>query len=145
MNQRGRKSTASLAVVGEGVRGISRLAPPGDLTEAERGVWLATVNSRPADWFGFEHIPLLVGYVRHAIRADVISKQIEGFDPSWLSDDDGIRRYERLLKMARDETKAVNDLARAMRMTHQSLYRADKAATVVSGTSHKKPWEFQGE
>jgi hypothetical protein len=141
MNQRGRKSAASLAVVGPGVRGVSRLPAPGGLTDGETQYWLACVNSRPADWFGSEHIPLLVNYCRHAVRADVIAVSLSTFDPTWLTEDDGLKRYEKLLKMARDESTAVNNLARAMRMTHQSLYRADKAATTVDATAKSKPWQ----
>lgn len=106
-------------------------------------MWVATVNARPADWFGSEHIPLLVNYVRHSVRADILAEQLREFDPAWLSDDDGLKRYERISKMARDETNAINVLARAMRMTHQSLYRADKAAVSVDNVARgRKPWEL---
>lgn len=113
------------------------------MAEGELSYWLATVNSRPADWFGSEHIPLLVNYCRHACRADILAQSLASFDPAWLMEDEGLKRYERLSKLARDESSAVNTLARAMRITHQSLYRADKAATVVGGTARNRPWENQ--
>jgi hypothetical protein len=139
--QPGRKSAASLAVVGVG---ISRLAPPGTLSEGERGVWLGTVNSRPADWFGSEHIPLLVNYCRHSVRADILAAEMADFKPEWLAEPEGLKRYERLSKLARDESTIVNNLARAMRLTQQSLYRADKAASVVDGTNKRRlPWQSE--
>jgi hypothetical protein len=141
MQQRGRKSAASLAVVGADVPGISRLGPPSTLTDGERAVWLATVNSKPAEWFGSEHVPLLVNYVRHTVAADVIDAQIRDFDPEWLKKDEGLDRYEKLRKLFRQETEAINRLARAMRLTHQSIYRADKAATLTGKARGRKPWE----
>jgi hypothetical protein len=140
MTQRGRKSAASLQLVGAGGLAV-RLAPPAELTEGERAVWLATVNSRPADWFGTEHIPLLVNYARHSVRADVIDQQIRAFDSAWLAEDSGLKRYSALLKMAKDETTQVNNLARAMRLTHQSIYRADKAATITGNSKGQRIWE----
>lgn len=142
MQQNGRRSAASLAVVQHGLR--ARLNPPATLGDAEKSYWVSAVNSRPADWFGSEHLPLLVNYCRHAVRADVVAGSIDQFEPDWLRTDEGLRRYSVLLKLARDESTAVNNLARAMRMTHQSLYRADKAATTVEGTAKARPWEDDG-
>jgi hypothetical protein len=141
MQQRGRRSAASLAVVGADVPGITRIAPPVTLSDGERSVWLATVNSRPADWFGSEHVPLLVSYVRHVVAADVLDGQLRDFDPEWLKGDEGLARYEKLRKIFRQETEAINRLARSMRLTHQAIYRADKAATITGKSSGRKPWE----
>lgn len=140
MLQRGRKSGAALAVV---PGGQDRLAPVAGLTQGERTVWLATVNSKPADWFGSEHVPILVNYCRHSARADLLNGQLQAFQPEWLETDEGFKRFERLSKLFRDETNAINVLARAMRLTHQSIYRADKAATIVAGGKGRKPWESE--
>lgn len=145
MQQRGRKSAASLAVVGSEIPGITRIPPPMTLSDGERAVWLATVNSKPAEWFGLEHVPLLVNYVRHVVAADVLDGQIRDFDPEWLKGDEGLSRYEKLRKIFRQETEAINRLARAMRLTHQSIYRADKAATLTDRARGRKPWEESGE
>lgn len=130
-----------MSVVGREVPGITRLGPPATLSDGERGVWLATVNSKPAEWFGPEHIPLLVNYVRHVVAADVLDGQIREFDPGWLKGDDGLARYEKLRKLFRNETESINRLARAMRLTHQSIYRADKAATLTDRVGNLRPWE----
>src|SRR6476620_1705034 len=109
--------------------GPNRLRPPFELTDAQRSLWLATVNSRPSEWFGPEHVPLLVLYVKHAATADMLTRQIEAFDPKWLEDEAGIKRMNALTSMRAREAQCMKSLARSMRLTQQSLYRANKAAT----------------
>lgn len=140
MAQRGRKSAASLAVVAPGI-GAPRALPPAGLTPAARVVWLETVNAKPAEWFGPEHIPILEAYCRHVVTARALADQIEEFDPEWLADEDGLKRYDRLLAMHVRETGRVNEFARAMRLTQQSIYRADKAATLERKARSAKPWQ----
>jgi len=70
---------------------------------------------------------MLVDYCRHVVKADVIDAQIKQFDPEWLNENDGLKRYDRLLAMAHRESQIINTLARSMRLTHQASYRADKA------------------
>lgn len=140
MAQRGRKSAASLAVVPVAV-GAPRALPPATLTPAQRCVWLETVNAKPSEWFGPEHVPVLEAYCRHVVTARGLAQQIEDFDPEWLKDDDGLRRYDRLLSMHVRETGRVNEFARAMRLTQQAIYRADKAATLSNRGRAAKPWQ----
>ena len=140
MAQRGRKSAAALAVVSPEI-GAPRALPPAVLTPAQRVVWMETVNSKPSEWFGPEHVPILEAYCRHVVTARTISEQIEEFDPDWLKDDDGLKRFDRLLAMHTRETGRVNELARAMRLTQQSIYRADKAATLERKARSDKPWQ----
>ena len=144
MKQRGRKSAASLAVVPNEV-GAPRALPPGGLTPAQRIVWFETVNAKPSEWFGPEHIPLLEAYCRHVVTARAISEQVENFDPDWLKDDEGLKRLDRLLAMHTRETGRVNEFARAMRLTQQSVYRADKAATLSNKGRASKPWQTVDE
>ena len=141
MAQPGRKSAASLSVASP-VTAISRVAPPSGLTDRQRGLWLATVNSKPAEWFGDEHVPMLVEYVRHVETADMLTEQIEGFDPDWLKDDEGLKRLDKLTAMRAREAALINTLARSMRLTQQSVYRADKAATLTDKAGRgRKPWQ----
>src|SRR4051812_26832221 len=112
MAQPGRKSAAALSVVGQ-LASVSRVHPPAELTDAQRGLWLETVNSRPAEWFGPEHVALLVEYVRHVSTADVLTQQIQAFDPAWLADDDGLRRMNTLTAMRARETQCITTLARS--------------------------------
>ena len=142
MADRGRKSAASLSVVGTSASVIVRLAPPHDLEASQRAIWLTTVNSKPADWFGPEHAPILIEYVRHVATAAVLSKQIEDFDPAWLIDDDGLKRYDKLTGMRAREAGVINTLARSMRLTQQAVIRADAAGTSKARRSGaSKPWQ----
>ena len=140
MAQPGRKSAASLSVVGE-VTSLRRLAPAPGLTQAQLQIWLATVNSKPAEWFGDEHAPILLEYVRHVATAEVLSRQIEEFDPAWMADDDGLRRFDKLTAMRAREAGVINTLARSMRLTQQAVYRANKAATLGDAGRGRKPWQ----
>lgn len=129
-----------MAVAGV-VTSLTRVSPPRDLTDTQRVIWLATVNSKPAEWFGDEHVPILVEYVRHIETANALTQQIEAFDPEWLKDDDGLKRYDKLTKMRAREAGVINTLARSMRLTQQAMYRADKAGTLGSKGGGRKPWQ----
>ena len=134
-----RKSSAALAIAP--LTAIRRIGPPRGLTDFQRNVWLATVNSKPAEWFSDEHVPLLVEYVRHVETADILSREIDAFDPAWRQDDDGLKRFDRLTAIRTREATLIHNLARSMRLTQQALYRADKAATLDEKSKGRKPWQ----
>lgn len=142
MTQPGRKSAASFSVVG-GLSVITRAPPPAELTDDQRALWLATVNSKPAEWFGPEHIPLLLEYVRHVSTAAMLTEQIQAFDPEWMTTDAGLKRMKTLTAMRAREAQVINTLARSMRLTQQAVYRADKAATLTGKVIGRQPWEHQ--
>lgn len=120
----------------------TRVAPPSGLTPAQRGIWLATVNSKPAEWFGDEHVPMLVEYVRHVTTADMLTKEIESSDPKWMKSDEGMQRMKDLTAMRAREASCINVFARSMRLTHQSVYHARTAATLSGkGGRGRKPWQ----
>lgn len=127
MNQRGRKSSAALAVVDDQDMSLARIMPPSGLSQAERQVWMALVNSKPADWFGIEHVPLMVEYARHVCRGHVVAGQLDAFTDEWLATDDGLRRFKDLSGIANKTASMVKTLATSMRLTHQAVYHKDKA------------------
>ena len=131
-----KKTPAPPRVVEASVDG--RLAPPGHMSPAEKGIWVSIVNSRPADWFQPEHEGMLTQYCRHRLNADSIFNQIQEMEQDWLKGDEGLDRYNKLSAMQERETRAMNALMRSMRLTQQSLYRADKAVKTQPG---RKPWE----
>ncbi len=139
MNKAGRKSAASLSIVSE-VNGITRIQAPSYLDAKVKSVWVEIVNAKPADWFGREHMAMLEALCRHIVQAQAISSMIDSFDIEWAKEDDGLKRLEKLQKMHRVQSQAIDTLMRSMRLTHQAIYRADKAPTVIGG-SKKKPWE----
>jgi hypothetical protein len=144
MAQRGRKSAASLEVATlVASEKSSRLMAPVHVSEAERGVWIEVVNDQPADAFSATHAPLLELYCRHIVQARVLADELTNFDRAWMADDEGLKRYDRLLGMAERESRAASSLATRLRITRQAV---EHPATVGRGLRNqnkaKKPWEL---
>lgn len=142
MSERGRKSAASLAVASATTHS-HRLAPAPNLTPAQKAVWVSVVNSKPADWFDESHGPMLAQYCRHKVTADLIAQQQEVFDPVWLTNDDGLKRFDKLAACLERETRSMIALMRTMRLTQQSLIRKDK--TVQPQGRERKPWQIDDD
>ena len=142
MQQRGRKSHGAL-VAAENVAQIPRAAPPGDLSDYEAAIWSAVVNTKPADWFQADTLPLLLSYCKHVATAATIDRELAAFDPAWLRDDEGLKRYKVLTDMRERESKTQITLARSMRLTQQSQIIPQTAGTVAkkSRAMTAKPWE----
>ena len=69
MGARGRKSAASLAVIGPaGVVTVRRPEPPGDLTDEQADEWRSIVNSEPAETFSHGPQGTLTQLCRHITR-----------------------------------------------------------------------------
>jgi hypothetical protein len=149
MAKRGRASSAELIVaktIDTSLIGVSqRLPAPKHLTDAELSVWLEVVNDQPASSFTPTHAPLLEMYCRHVVNARKISDEVLSFDIAWIADDDGLKRYDRLLAMAERESRAASSLATRLRITRQSIDQQTVARTIKNDTKAKKPWEFESE
>jgi hypothetical protein len=144
MATRGRKSAAALSVVAGSIDG--RPQPPADLTAFQADLWCRTVAGETLDQFRTATLQqLLKEYVRHCETAHILAGQIEDFDPAWLADEDGLKRYDKLLLMRDRETKAIGDKATKLRLTNQSRYTPQAAATAAKNTGGRtKPWEMTG-
>jgi hypothetical protein len=138
MNQRGRKSVGALTAAQ--VETIRRHAPPESLSDLEAEIWVMVVDALPADWFGRDQLPLLLAYCKHSARAQLLDEQIDTFDRQWLKDDDGLKRYDKLLGMRERETRQITSLARSMRITQQSRTHKDKAGSMAKKAGGDKPW-----
>jgi hypothetical protein len=139
-----RKSAAALAVapVIDATR-TDRLRAPVHISNAERAVWLEMVNDQPAEAFTPSHAPLLELYCRHVVQARVIADQIANFDPAWLNDDEGLKRYDRLLTMNERESRAASSLATRLRITRQAVeHPATVGKTLAKQNKGRKPWEL---
>lgn len=143
MTKRGRPSAQDLHIVS--ATREARLAPPGTLSDAERYLWLELINDQPASAFTATHKPLLEMYVRHIVNARIIADQVAAFDPAWLADDEGLKRYDALLRMAERESRAASSLATRLRITRQAMEHRETAATKFANRSTgAKPWECSG-
>lgn len=143
MAQRGRKSAASLSISRPvPVLSESRLAPPVHLPDAERDVWLQVVNDQPANAFSETHAHLLELYCRHVVLSRVLADEILNFDRSWIADDDGLKRYDKLLAMHERESRAASSAATRLRITRQAIDQQTVARSIINAPKAKKPWEI---
>ncbi len=148
MTQRGRKSAASLAVAGvlAPVARDERLTPPVHISDAERSVWLEVVNDQPAGAFSATHAPLMELYCRHVVNARVLADELSNFDRAWMADDDGLKRYDRLLAMSERESRAASSLATRLRITRQATADPKTVGRAVrNAPKQRKPWEPAGD
>ena len=123
------RRSAAAAAIATPVQVIPRLQPPAGLTATADAVWRSVVAAMPAGWFRREHFALLERYARHVARAGELETLIEATDP--VADLD---RYAALVRLAGVETARVAQLARAMRLTHQSQLKSELAANRTART-----------
>jgi len=145
MASRGRKSAAASQVAQKLIAPIGasvRLSAPGHLSDAEISVWVQVVNDQPAASFTPTHIPLLEQYCRHVVQARLMAEMILNFDQSWINDDDGLKRYDKLLKMQEREGRAASSLATRLRITRQAIDQQTVARAQINAPKSRKPWEL---
>ena len=134
MKQKGRKSVASLAVVG--TIGTSRPSPPDELNDAEKALWSRVTATKTVDFFDDGVVPLLVEYCRLKTSIDLLAAEINDFNPEWLKADGGVQRYKMLADIRDKAQGRMIALARSMRLTNQSRYPAQTAATRSSASKN---------
>lgn len=134
MESRGRKSAAELAIVPP-VQTVQRPDAPYDLTDEQTDEWRAVVASLPADWFERGNYALLAQYCRHVVAARRIAQLIE---QCASGEKLVIGDLCELLKRQEAESRAINALLRSMRLTQQSIMRAETAKRTPQV---KKPWQ----
>lgn len=143
MAKRGPKSAAELSVVVAGNFG-NRPEPPAELTEDQAAIWRETVASEAAEFFNTAALrSMLADYCRHRASANVVSEVVDTFKPEWLKAAEGAKRYHGLLRMREAETRAAASLATKLRLTNQSRYTPQAAATASKHAARGlKPWEL---
>ena len=145
MAQRGRKSAASLAVAAQAASVVStaRLMPSAHLSAAEQTVWGRLLGDHPASAFTEMHRDLLDLYCQHVTQAQVLADEIQAFDRAWLADDDGLKRYDRLLAMREREVRSASSLATRLRITRQATADPKTVGRANSSLGRsRKPWEL---
>lgn len=142
MATRGRKSAAALAVA-EPVQELQKLPePPSYLTPEQEDVWRLVVASRGGDLIAPESFPVLVEYCRQVISANQVAAQLDAFDPEWAKDDEGLKRWDKLLAMQDRLAGKVASLAAKLRLTPSSRVQAISAGRHADKGAKRKPWEF---
>ena len=142
MATRGRKSAAALAVAAP-AQELQRLPePPSYLTPEQEDVWRMVVASRGGDLIAPESFPVLVEYCRQVISADQVAAPLEAFGPEWSKDDEGLKRWDKLLAMQDRLAGKVASLAGKLRLTPSSRVQAISAGRNADKGAKRKPWEY---
>lgn len=140
MAERGRKSGAALSVVAGSIDG--RPSPPASLSKEQSEVWERTVANEAADVFKTSALQqLLQEYCRHVVSARRLAGLIETVEGQKDLTDEDLKAYDKLLKMRDRETKAIADKATKLRLTNQSRYTPQSAATAAKKATDRKPWQ----
>jgi hypothetical protein len=143
MQQRGRKSAASLSVVAGAIDG--RPKPPSELTPGQAVIWERTVANEAAEMFRTAALQqLLADYCRHRETAEHLTSIIDGWTVQKKEDEEdglSLEHMDRLMKMRERETRAAADKATKLRLTNQARYTPQAAATAQKRASETKLWD----
>jgi hypothetical protein len=140
MGARGPKSVASLSVPRVVPIGDARPSPPPSLSAEAAAEWEAVVRRLPAEWFPREVHALLGAYCQHAATLKLLTKMVDEFQVDWVSSDEGLERYNRLLAMRERESRAMADKATKLRITNQARYTPQRAGTNSRPGTERSPW-----
>lgn len=140
MQQRGRKSAASLSVVAGSIDGRPK-APEG-LTERQAEIWDRTVANEAADMFRTAALQqMLADYCRHRDSAESLTLLIDAETVAGPDARFTLAEMDRLMKMRERETRAAADKATKLRLTNQSRYTPKAAATAAGKVADRKLWD----
>jgi phage terminase small subunit len=138
MGSRGRKSADSLSVIQNNpIEIVQRPDAPYDLTDEQVDEWRAVVASLPADWFQRGNHALLTQYCREVVAARRVAQLIEQCVAGKTIDH---KEFCDLLKLQEASSRTISALLRSMRLTQQSVMRAE---TAKRPSKVKKPWDAE--
>ena len=137
MGSRGRKSITDLMIDGS-TSVIQRPDAPSTLTDAEADEWRAIVASMPPEHFARIHYPMLTQLCRHVVASRRIAQLIEA-----VCKQKKLNRAElaSLLALQAAESSAIIRLCRSMRLTQQSIYKANNTGKLRPVGMMKAPWD----
>ena len=139
MIQRGRKSAAALSIIPAATS--FRPKPPEHLTSVQAAEWRAIVARLPPTWFSRETHGLLIAYCRHFGNAKKVAEQLDAVRGECLRDPEGLAVFDKLSRLLEREQRAMSSLATRLRLTQQSRFRSEAAATAANNTfSGPPPW-----
>jgi hypothetical protein len=123
-----------------------RLPPaPKELSSEEASVWRSVIASHAGDMIGVEAYPLLIEYSKQVVTAQVLGEQVRRFKPEWAVDEEGLRRWDRLIAMHDRVVSRMANLAVKLRLTPSTRVDKKRAATITSkGSTADAPWDFTG-
>src|SRR5262245_51196766 len=141
--KRGRFNSEDFRVIEGGFSASGkRPDPPSDLTEGQAGIWREIVASEPPDFFASSATQLLLTHAcYHADAIRMLNKEFSNFRSEWLKSAEGMKTYNAYLKARGEETRRFSLIATRLRLTNQSRYTPQAAATASRNTAKVRPWE----
>jgi hypothetical protein len=151
MGERGRKSSAELAIV---TQEVPRLLPPppSDLTPEQAEIWRFVIASKSGDFIAPEAYPVVVEYCRAVTAASLIAQQLRAITEKWqaknpgdsLMPDNVLERIDKLHQMQDRMRSAVASLSVKLRLTPSTQVHPEKAGTNQRrGGLGVHPWQFE--
>ena len=138
---RGRKSASEMAI--RPVIGFERLPPaPAEMPKSQADIWDLVVKTPSFQLIGEEAYPVLTEYCRAVDTANKIANQINEFDIEWAKEDDGLKRWEKLLKLQAMMMARIGDLSLKLRIAPSSKTHRD---VDPKRDGKRKPWEIRQE
>lgn len=153
MATRGRRSLAALTT--SPVERIDRLPPPIYLSKEQKAEWIEIVNTMPAEHFMRGNQGLLEQYCCHMVTARHLNMMINHAESStkkYASTPKGRREKAAdarfllsMYKQQKEESLCISRLLTCMRLTQQSIKRAETTKHPKGGRRNAKPWEEDEE
>ncbi len=148
----GPKSTAELSVKISALE-VKRPKPPEELSDDEKTTWKAVTKTKPPDWWRPDTYPLLISYAKHVQNAKHVDHLIETFNFDGIKNDfDLWPCLDKLLRARDRESRALVNLARAMRLSQQAMILPRGAGRQMANTANvrlphemRPPWETSDE
>jgi hypothetical protein len=120
-------------------------APPKNLSEPEGEIWRAVVASPAGEFIGPEAFPVLAEYCQQVVNARLIGAEVRRFDPKWAEDEDGLKRWDKLLSMQdRAVARASNLAVKLKRLLPSTRTHGRTAAVNAERHIGTPPWEYEG-
>lgn len=113
------------------------LQAPAHLTDQQKEIWRQTTESRPADYFGEDSLPLLAEYCRAAAMCDALAYQVEAA----MAGGDA-QELKTVLQLRDMEARRLTSIGTKLRITNQSRYTPQAANTAGKGGGGGKVWQF---
>jgi hypothetical protein len=144
MGTRGRRSIVGLVVDNgpHAAKPAIRPDPPHSIGAAEATEWREIVATMPAGHFAHYPSQILLSLLcRHTVGAKFLDRLVADSRNKNKAD----REHAMLLRAQSETSTVILRLQRAMRLTHQSLYRADSAKQrpALGPPLLFKPWNRQ--
>ena len=114
---------------------IRRPEAPYDLTDEQSEEWHAIVNTMPADHFMRGNYPLLAQLCRHIVSARRVAHLVERVANEKVLD---LKELSALLQLQAAESASITRLSRSMRLTQQSIMRAETTRHPTAQLA--RPW-----